>query len=91
MRTRLISIVTKPIEIVVLIIIVVVVFCWKKVRSKKSRPGPKKSYIQKNFGSKKIVQTMLGPKNLRVQKNVNKKNLGKTNLGKQIFYPKFFF
>ena len=58
MRTRLISIVSKPIEIVVLIIIVVVVFCWKKVRSKKSRPGPKKSYIQKNFGSKKI----LGPK-----------------------------
>ena len=58
-KTRLISIVSKPIKVMVVVAIVVllVVFVWKKLGPKncwsKKNLGPKKSRPQ-NFGNKKI-------------------------------------
>ena len=89
-QTRLISIVSKPILIVVVVVVIDVVFIKKNVRSKK-RSMFKKNFRQTFFGSNKVrskkvqkikVQKDFGSKKFLVKRSGSKnlsKNFG-TNL-----------
>ena len=98
--TRLISIVSKPIKVVI-VVIVIVVFVKVKLGLKnfwfKSNSCPKKCWIKKKYASKKgfksqnVLIKKLRLKRIKVQKNFGSKKIwGQKNFESNKFWVKWF-
>ena len=95
-RTRLISIVSKPIKVVVVVVVIVVVAFWKKKLGpktcwSKNNPWPKNfrpnSFGSKENFSKKVMSQKFLVQKIKVQQNLGPKQLWvQQNLGSKMFW-----